>query len=227
MRFKFLHGLDDDMREQAMKDFWHDNKKFIIGGFALLFLSYGAGQGYRAYQTHTQEANALGYYQASQLDTPQAYNEFAEQTNDGFQGLALFKAAQKLVQEENFDKAERFFAQIRNNNSLPTSWQDLAAIRQAELLLTLNPEKAQTILENVVTSDSRSGDSPYKRTAYELSAIEAQNRGAYEEAAGYYERLLQMPDLLGGMRENIQQRLSYLKGKGYITTTGQTSEGTN
>ena len=77
MRLKFLHGLDDDMREQALKDFWQENKKYIIGGFAVLFLSYGAGQGYNHYQANKQDANALGYHQASQMDTPEAYTGFA------------------------------------------------------------------------------------------------------------------------------------------------------
>lgn len=233
MRFKFLHGLDDDMREQALKDFWHENKHIIIGGFAILFLSYGAGQGYRHYKAHQTEANALGYHQASQLDTPAAYKDFAQAAPSGFEGLALFKAAQAHVAAENPEAAADVFAQIRETGGLPTLWRDLAAIRQAELLLTLNPEQAQGILAELVGDES-----PYQRTAYELLAIEAQNREAYDEAAAYYERLLDMPDLPAGMAEGIEQRLSYLEGKGYITETGQqprgqdasarqTTEGTN
>ena len=218
MRFKFLHGLDDDMREQALKDFWHDNKKFIIGGIALVFLSYGAGQGYRTYQNNIQTADARGYHQASQLDTPQAYADFAQQANDGYQGLALIKAAQKEMKKGNLAAAEAHFAQVRSHKDLPAAWRDLAVIYQSELLLTLNPEKAQNLLQELVAKDS-----PYQRTAYEFLAIEAQNRRNYDEAAGYYERLLQMPDLLGGMRENIEQRLSYLQGKGHITASGQTT----
>lgn len=222
MRFKFLHGLDDDMREQAMKDFWQENKKIIIGGFAMLFLSYGGGQYYRYYQSSQQEANALGYHQASQMDTVETYKGFADEAPAGFKGLALFKAAEALIEQEEFTKAAETFAQIREDSSLPVLWRDMAAVRQAEVLLSDNPEKSQQILATLVDDNS-----PYQHTAYELLAIEAQNREAYEEAAAYYERLLDMPDLREGMRQAIEQRLSYLEGKGYITEPPQPAEGTN
>lgn len=225
MRLKFLHGLDDDMREQALKDFWQENKKYIIGGFAVLFLSYGAGQGYNHYQANKQDANALGYHQASQMDTPEAYTGFAETAPAGFEGLALFKAAEALIEEDKHQAAAERFSRIRENSSLPELWQHLAAIREAELLLRFSPAKSQEILAELVADDS-----PYQHTAYELLATEAQNRAAYDEAAAYYEKLLSMTNLADGMRQAIKQRLSYLEGKGFISATGQTSdtgEGTN
>lgn len=222
MRLKFLHGLDDDMREQALKDFWQENKKIIFGGFAVLFLSYGGGQFYKHYSAEKKDAQALAYHQASQLDTAEVYQDYAEQAPKGFKALALFKAAN--LQLENGDKAAaaQTFGRLYANKSLPALWRDLAAVRQAELLLSENPEKSRSILSVLIEDGSQ-----YSRSAYELLAIEAQNRQAYGEAAAYYDRLLQMPDLLEGMRQAIEQRLTYLEGKGYITQTGQPIEGTN
>ena len=211
MRFKFLHGLDDDMREQALKDFWHENKLFIIGGFAMLFLSYGAGQGYIFYKAHKLETQAQAYYEAMQEGTPQAYKEFSQKTTTGFQGLALFKAAQQMIDQDKPEEAVSQFESIRQTSGMPRLWRDLAAIRQAELLLARNPQKAQNILAKLVSDNS-----PYLSTAFNLLAIEAQNRQAFDEAVAYYERLSSMNDLPNNMRENIQQRLSYLQGKGLL-----------
>lgn len=222
MRLKFLHGLDDDMREQALKDFWQENKKIIIGGFAVLFLSYGGGQFYKYYSAAKMDAQALAYHQASQLDTPEVYKDYAEEAPAGFKALALFKAANSQIQADELAAAADTFATIAQDSKLPPLWRDLAAARQGELLLTLDPDKARTVFSTLTKQDS-----PYARTGYELLAIEAQNRGAYGEAAAYYSRLLEMPDLLAGMREAIQQRLTYLEGKGYITATGQKVEETN
>ncbi len=220
MKFKFLHGLDDDIQEQALQDFWTENKWFIYIGFIVFFASFGGMKYYQIHQQNSLQAEAISYYQAKEQGNMPAMEALANDANKGYRSLALFEIANDHVKNKAYKEASEIYGAISTDNSMPVLWRDLAAILQAQLVLSAEPEQSVLTLKNLVATNS-----PYKLTALELLAIQAQNEEQYEQAKSYYEQILAQSGNMQDMRPRIEQRLSYLKGKGLLKE--ETAEGTN
>lgn len=219
MRFNFSHGLDDDIRDQALRDFWKENRNFLIAAVVVLFASFGATKYYQMHKAESIQQQAIAYYEASQKKSAEEFSKLAKGTTGGYQAMALFEVAKAQIAEKNYAEAAKTYGQIRENGATALL-RDLAAVMENQLLMATDPQAAEKGLKELVAKKS-----PYMLTAMELLAILAQNQEKYDVAQGYYEQLLNIDtDPALAMRSRIEKRLGYLKGKGLITPT-QTAKG--
>ena len=221
MRFNFSHGLDDDIRDQALRDFWKENRNFLIAAVVVLFASFGATKYYQMHKAESIQQQAIAYYEASQRQSAEAFSKLAEETNGGYKAMALFEVAKSQMAEKNYAEAAKTYAQIRESGA-SALLRDLAAIMENQLLMETDPQAAEGGFKALVAKKS-----PYMLTAMEMLAILAQNQGKYDVAQGYYEQILNnKTDAALAMRSRIEKRLGYLQGKGLIavpTTEGATN----
>jgi len=215
MRINFLHGLDDDIREQVLKDFWQENRNFLFIALVVLFASFGATQYYKHYKAETIQQQAITFYEASQAKSAEGFTKLAAEATGGYKAMALFELAKTQAAAGNNAEAVKAYAQIRKGNAA-VLLRDLATIFEAEILLSTDAAEAEKHLMTLVAEKS-----PYKLTALELLAINAQNKGEFTVAQNYYEELLAQGGLAETMHNRIQARLSYLKGKGLIAVTNE------
>lgn len=219
MRINFLHGLDDDIREQALKDFWKENRNFLFVAVIVLFASFGATQYYKHHKAETIQQQAIAFYQASQSQSAESFSKLAADTTGGYKAMALFEVAKNTIEKGDKAEALKAYAEIRTGDAT-VLLRDLATILEAELLLATDAATAEKHLMTLVAEKS-----PYRLTALEMLAINAQNKSEFAVAQNYYEELLAQGGLAETMRNRIEARLSYLKGKGLITahTEGATN----
>jgi len=220
MRINFLHGLDDDIREQAMHDWWKDNRNFIIFAVFILFASFGATQYYKQHKEQTIQQQAIAFYEAKQAKSSEGFSDLAEDANGGYRAMALFELAQAQMNEGKTAEAAETYAQIRESDA-SVLIRDLGAVLEAQILMSSDIEASNEKLKALVSSKS-----PYMLTALELLAVNAQNQEDYATAQNFYQELLAQGGMAEAMRDRVEKRLTYLKGLGVLaanTTEGATN----
>ena len=210
MRINFLHGLDDDIREQAMQDWWKENRNFLIFAVVVLFASFGATQYYKQHKAETIQQQAIAYYKAAQDKSSDGFSKLAEEANGGYRAMALFEVAKQQVADKDLEAAAASYGQIRESDASPLL-RELAAVLEAQIQLQTAPDQAEANLKKLVEAKT-----PYMQTAIELLAILEQNRENYAAAQSYYQDLLAQLGVNLTTRSRVEKRLSYLKGKGLI-----------
>ena len=217
MRINFLHGLDDDIREQALQDFWKENRNFIFLAVFVLFASFGATQYYKTHKAETIQQQAIAYYEAVQSQSAEEFSNLANEATSGYKAMALFEVAKTQMAEGNLEAAAETFGQIRESNA-SVLLRELAAVQQAQVQLQTAPEAAEKQLIELIGNKS-----PYMLTALELLAISKQNSGDYAAAQSYYQELLAQGGLAETMRDRVENRLAYLRGQGLVAAEGATN----
>lgn len=211
MRINFLHGLDDDIREQAMHDWWKENRNFIIFAVIILFASFGATQFYKQHKQETIQQQAIAFYEAKQAQSSEGFSTLAEEASGGYRAMALFELAQNQMATGNTAEAAATYGKIRESDA-SVLMRDLAAVLEAQLLMSTDAEKAEESLKTLVSDKS-----PYMLSALELLAINAQNQEQYDLAYNFYQELLAQGGLAEAMRDRIEKRMAYMKGQGLLT----------
>lgn len=210
MRLKFLHGLDDDMREQALSSFWQKNKVFIIAGVLTLFVGYGASGFYQNYKASLAQKEAALFYTAFVENSSEGYQKAleGEELTGTMAALAHFQHAQKSIENNEITQAQEAYKSIINTPAVPKLWKELAVLLQAEILSGEQNPQAKELLTRLIDKNSI-----YKESAYERLATIALQEKDYEAAQGYYEYLLsaEMPPQ---HQARIKDKVTYLKGQG-------------
>jgi predicted negative regulator of RcsB-dependent stress response len=100
--------MDDYLTEkeqiERIKQWWHENGWFLIGGLVVVGLGYFGLQQYRAYQQRTGEEAAAIYLQLKQAvddDDREQADSLLGQLEDGYASSAYFDQARLLIASDN------------------------------------------------------------------------------------------------------------------------------
>jgi hypothetical protein len=185
--------IDEDLRRDRYEDLWKKYGQYILTGAGIIV---AATAGWVAWQEYQQRQNveataalhtALSAVRAGKSDD--AVGLLAELSKDNSSGqatLAMFVEAALRAEKGDRDNARVLYNNIRTNASLSSPYHALAAIRLVELDLDSgNPAELLSLLKPLTAEDS-----PWRLTAWELSAYLEKRAGDTEAARGFLKRII-------------------------------------
>ena len=205
--------IDEDLRRDRYEVLWKKYGQYVLIGAGLVV---AATAGWVAWQEYQQRQNveataalhtALSAVRAGQNDD--AVNLLTEISKDGNSGhatLALFTEAALRAEKGDRENARVLYHNIRENSSLGATYHALAAIRSVELDLEEgNPADLLGLLAPLV------GDtSPWRLSAWELSAYLEQRAGNVEAARGLLQRIIDDGESSASARARAEAFLAQL-----------------
>jgi len=185
--------IDEDLRRDRYEDLWKKYGQYILTGAGVLI---AATAGWVAWQEYQQRQNveataalhtALSAVRAGKTD--EAVSVLTDISKDGSSGhaaLALFTEAALRADKGDRENARVLYRNIRENSSLGAPYHALAAIRAVELDLDDgNPADLLGLLAPLAADAS-----PWRLTAWELSAYLEQRAGNADAARGFLKRII-------------------------------------
>ncbi|MDP2205095.1 MAG: tetratricopeptide repeat protein [Alphaproteobacteria bacterium] len=123
-----MREIDDDMRQQRLRDFWVENRAWIIGGIVLAIVMTA---GLSFWRQHTLNRNAQATYELfSAMDRADeaALGALAETGKGSHGALAAFLAAGIHAQKGESAEAAVVYDRIATTRGLDRVYRDLATL---------------------------------------------------------------------------------------------------
>jgi hypothetical protein len=197
--------VDEEVRRERLMQLWKRYGNFVIAAAVILVLGVGAWRGYQWWEAKKAAEAGAAFDSAVELaDTgkpAEAEAAFARLANQGpatYRVLARIREAAILAQRDPKAAVAAYDA-IANDGSAGKSFQDLAAIRAASLLVDTAPlaEIAQR-LEPLTKPDS-----PFRHSARELLALAAFKAGDKVAAKKWFDMIESDPETPQSLRGRI------------------------
>lgn len=174
-----MREIDDDMRQQRLREFWVENRAWIIGGI-ILAIVMTAGMSYWRQQTMTRNAQAT-YELFSAMDRADetALAALAESGKGAHGALAAFLSAGIHAQKGDNAAAAAVYDRIAATRGLDQTYRDLATLLAVSHRLdTEETQKLHTALKPLTAQKS-----VWRFSALELQALLFAREGKMTEAA--------------------------------------------
>jgi hypothetical protein len=138
----FLREVDENLRRDQIRDFFTDNKVWLI---AALVLFLAASGGLIWFQQHRQDLAERHVEQLAQIykdigtgkteKVAQQLDDLSDAHSKAVRATALFTRAAFAIQQEDQKLAIATYKRIVEDGSLPQPYRDAALIRQTALAL--------------------------------------------------------------------------------------------
>jgi hypothetical protein len=191
--------VDEEVRRERLMQLWKRYGNFVIAAVVILLLGVGAWRGYQWWEAKKAAEGGAAFTSAVELlDTgkpAEAEAAFARLANQGpaaYRVLARIREAAILAQRDPKAAVAAYDA-IANDGSAGKSFQDLASIRAATILVDTAPLAEMTQRLEPLTKP----DSPFRHSARELLALAAFKAGDKVAAKKWF-------DMIGGDPETPQ-----------------------
>jgi hypothetical protein len=170
-----FHEVDEEVRREQLKKLWDRYSIYLI---ALAILIVAAVAGWRGYEYWVAkkaaaagaafEAAATLNEQGKYAEADAAFAKVAAEAPAGYRVLARMRAAGALSQAKAAD-AVKAYDELSADASINATWQDLAAVRAAMILVDTAPLTEMQRRLAPLAEPSRS----FRHTARELLALSA------------------------------------------------------
>jgi hypothetical protein len=203
--------VDEDLRRDRLEQLWKRYGAWIIAAALLIVgatAAFTAWREYQAYQARLEGVaytEAVGLAQAGQQEQAiDALAGIADGADDGHGLLARFEAAALRAQEGDKAAAIAAYQAIADDGGIDQLYRDLATVLGA--LHAIGDGEAQPIIARL--QPIASGDSPWRPTALEVTALAQLRAGDKAAALETYKRLADdlaaPPGLRGRAAEMVQ-----------------------
>lgn len=201
-----FNEVDEEVRREKLKQFWERYNAAIIGVALLIVIGVG---GWRAWQWYDQKKAAeagAAFETAVSLDASgktaeaqAAFERIAATGTSGYRLLARIREATELAQKDR-TAAVAAYDSVAKDSGVERTFQDLAAIRAALLLLDSAPlSDIQQRLEPLSANDR-----PFRHTAREIMALSAWRAGDKAAARRWANLILTDPDTPAASRARVE-----------------------
>jgi len=197
--------VDEEVRRERLMQLWKRYGNFVIAAVVILVLGVGAWRGYQWWEAKKAAEAGAAFDSAVELadtgkpaEAEAAFARLASQGPATYRVLARIREAAILAQRDPKAAVAAYDA-IANDGSAGKSFQDLAAIRAASLLVDTAPlaEMAQR-LEPLTKPDS-----PFRHSARELLALAAFKAGDKVAAKKWFDMIESDPETPQSLRGRI------------------------
>lgn len=181
----FVKEVDENLRRDRIRDFFQENKSYLIAALVLFLAASGGIIWYQQHRVQTAEAHveqlAQIYKDISVGNTakvPQQLDDLSQSSSKAVRATALFTRAAFAIQQNDPKVAIATFKRIRDDSSLPDAYHDAALIRQTALEFDqLQPQEVIARLEPLAKSGN-----PWFGSAGEMTALALIKQGKKQEA---------------------------------------------
>jgi hypothetical protein len=211
-----FHEVDEEVRREQLKKLWDRYSLLIIAVAVLIVVGIGGWQGYQWWIGKRSAAAGADFEAAVTLseqgkhaEAEAAFAKAAAAAPDGYRVLARLRAATELASSKPADAVKAYDA-LAADNSLGTTWQDLAGVRAGMLLIDTAPlAEMQKRLAPLAEPDRI-----YRHTARELLALSAWKNNDPNAAKRYLDMIATDGDTPAGTRARADMLTALIAGNG-------------
>ncbi len=211
--------VDEDVRQDKALELWNRFQPAVLGLAVAIVAGTAIWTGYAQYRLHKAEAASAKFEAALQLsregragEAYAAFNALAADAPAGYRTLARLRGAEELSLTDR-DGAVKALDALAADASVGAAFQNVARLRAA--LLRLDVADAAEL-------DARLGPlsapgAPFRMSAREFLALAALNRGDFEAAGRYLDRVVADPGASAEERARAGSFMSLVRG-GKVST---------
>jgi hypothetical protein len=170
-----FHEVDEEVRREQLKKLWDRYSIYLIALAVLIIAAVSGWRGYEYWVAKKAAAAGAAFEAAATLNEQGKYAEadaafakVAAEAPAGYRVLARMRAAGALSQVKSAD-AVKAYDELSADGSIDATWQDLAAVRAAMLLVDTAPLTEMHRRLAPLAEPARS----FRHTARELLALSA------------------------------------------------------
>ena len=204
----FVREVDENLRRDRIRDFFIDNKAWLIGAVILFLVASG---GFIWFQQHREKLAEQHVEQLAEISkdigtgkTQNVAQELDDLSNSGSKSVratALFTRAAFAIQQSDNKLAIATYKKIADDGSLPKPYRDAALIRQTALEFDqLSPDQVVTRLQPLAKAES-----PWFGSAGEMTALALVKQGKTKEAGQLFAALAKDKDVPQSLRDRSIQ----------------------
>lgn len=204
----FVREVDENLRRDRIRDFFIDNKAWLIGAVILFLVASG---GFIWFQQHREKLAEQHVEQLAEIykdigtgKTQNVAQELDDLSNSGSKSVratALFTRAAFAIQQSDNKLAIATYKKIADDGSLPKPYRDAALIRQTALEFDqLSPDQVVTRLQPLAKAES-----PWFGSAGEMTALALVKQGKTKEAGQLFAALAKDKDVPQSLRDRSIQ----------------------
>ncbi len=198
--------VDEELRQEKIKEFWDENKYFIIGSIlaAIIFTAiFVAWQDWK-YKTNMQKTAEL--YNILDARDVEGLVKYAKNSNAENSVIANFVATSVYINRREEEKALNLLKTIQENRNIDKIYRNLASLIEAKLLLNSDNDKQLANIEKKLKLLSDKNNI-WHFSAQETLMLLASKRKDYPQAVKIANLLINMPNI----RPNSKERILKLK----------------
>jgi hypothetical protein len=204
----FLREVDENLRRDQIRDFFTENKVWLI---AALVLFLAASGGLIWFQQHRQDLAERHVEQLAQIykyigtgktdKVAQQLDDLSDAHSKAVRATALFTRAAFAIQQEDQKLAIATYKRIVEDGSLPQPYRDAALIRQTALEFDqLKPEQIVARLQPLAKPGN-----PWFGSAGEMTALALVKQGKTKEAGQLFASIAKDKDVPQSLRDRSIQ----------------------
>jgi len=206
-----LREIDEELRQEHYSKLWGQYGKLIIAAAVLLVAGVAGYKGWQTYDIskRSELADRFSMAIASEREGDlarayQAYNTLGAEASGGYEVLARFRAASALSQQGDRSGAASAYTTLANDGSIDRQYRDLAILLGT--MNELDTAEPGGIISRL--SPLTGADSPWRFSAWELSALAALRNGDKRQASEFFNQLISDEAAPSGMRARAQELLA-------------------
>lgn len=174
-----MHEIQDDLRQQQLKQFWQQNGSWIIGGAVLAVVMTGALTFWRGHVQQVNETQTAALMATLQTGTTESLEQYAADSKASHGMMARFMAAGLEAQRGHGDKAAAIYDEIAGMRGIEKKYKQLAQLLAAgHRLNTEDPAKLHDTLQDLTGKKDA-----WRYSALEMEALVYAREGKMQQAA--------------------------------------------
>ena len=204
----FVREVDENLRRDRIRDFFIDNKAWLIGAVILFLVASG---GFIWFQQHREKLAEQHVEQLAEIykdigtgktqNVAQELDDLSSSGSKSVRATALFTRAAFAIQQSDNKLAIATYKKIADDGSLPKPYRDAALIRQTALEFDqLSPDQVVTRLQPLAKAES-----PWFGSAGEMTALALVKQGKTKEAGQLFAALAKDKDVPQSLRDRSIQ----------------------
>lgn len=211
----FIREVDEDLRDEQLKNMWDRFGPFVIGAALLIVLATAANNGWNYWKTSQAAKSGDAFIAAIDKSESGATEEaiaaletLKAEGSGGYPVLARMRLAAEAAKLGRVDDAIGQFLAIAGDASIDTNIQDLARIRAAGLQLD------QGQLDQVITELSSMMDqASFRHSARELVLLAHMEKSEFDKARPIAERIANDAETPAQLRQRAEIYVNYLTSR--------------
>lgn len=180
---EIFQQVEDDIRQQKLKEFWVENRAFIIGGIALAIVGTGALSFWRHYDLKQDLAKTANLIEAVKTADTTKIATFASDVGGNHAMIARLNEASLLVNRKQEDAALAVYNEIAGMRGVDSLYRDMARLNALHLKLDRDMDAKALDALHAEADALTSEKSLWRYSALEAKALIFARQAKFADAA--------------------------------------------
>lgn len=218
-----FNEIDEELRQEKIKDFWQENKHFIIGSIIVAILFTAAFVSWQNWKYKTNMEATTKLYNILNTTDIGKLTTYAKKAKDEHAAIAKLSATTVYLNNNETSNALKLLSELKKDRNIDKTYRNLATLVEANLLIdTANPDELNNIEKELQPLTKK--NAVWRFTANEILMLIASKQGRYKTAINIANKLVQDPNTRASMKERVIKLRKLYETKLAIMTKNTTEE---